>query len=266
MPQLQVSHITLSFGGVTALVNVSFDVEPGTIHAIIGPNGAGKTSMLNCISGVYRPQKGSIAFEGEDVSRLSPAARTRRGIARTFQNIALFKGMTVLDNLLIGRHTHQKSGVLGGGVYWGLGQREEIVHRRVCEEIIDFLEIQHIRKKVVHTLSYGLQKRVELARALALEPKLLLLDEPMAGMNAEEKEDMARFVLDLNEERGTTCILIEHDMGVVMDLSHRVTVLSFGERIADGPPEVVRQDREVQLAYLGEERPIMERMAAREDD
>ncbi len=252
MALLDVRNVLLHFRGITALADVSFSVAPRTIHAIIGPNGAGKTSMLNCVSGVYRPQRGRILFDGEDVTALSPAARTRLGVARTFQNIALFRHMTVLDNLMIGRHTHQRTGVLAGGVYWGPGQKDEIAHRRVVEDIVDFLEIQHIRKKVVGTLSYGLQKRVELARALALEPKLLLLDEPMAGMNAEEKEDMARFILDVNEERGTAIVMIEHDMGVVMDVSHRVTVLNFGERIADGTPDEVRASRLVQSAYLGE--------------
>ncbi|HYG69325.1 MAG TPA: ABC transporter ATP-binding protein, partial [Anaeromyxobacteraceae bacterium] len=237
---------------VAALADVSLAVEPRTIHAIVGPNGAGKTSLLNCISGVYRPQRGAIRFDGRDITRMGPAARTALGIARTFQNIALFRGMTVLDNLLIGRHVHQRTGVLAGAAYWGRGQREEIAHREVVEDIIDFLEIQHIRKKVVGTLAYGLQKRVELARALALEPKLLLLDEPMAGMNAEEKEDMARFVVELHEERGTAVLMIEHDMGVVMDLSHQVTVLNFGERIAVGPPDGIRRDPEVQAAYLGQ--------------
>jgi branched-chain amino acid transport system ATP-binding protein len=251
MPLLEVAQVTLRFGGVSALADVSFGVEPGALAAIIGPNGAGKTSLLNCISGVYRPQRGTIRFAGQDITRMPPAARTRLGIARTFQNIALFKGMTVLDNLLIGRHSHQKTGVLAGGLYYGLGEKEEIREREIVEEIIDFLEIQAIRKKVVHTLAYGLQKRVELARALALEPKLLLLDEPMAGMNAEEKEDMARFILDVNEERGTTIVMIEHDMGVVMDLSHHVVVLNFGQQIAAGPPGEVQRSREVQLAYLG---------------
>jgi branched-chain amino acid transport system ATP-binding protein len=262
MPQLAVESVLLRFGGVTALRNVSFEIEAGTIHALIGPNGAGKTSMLNCISGVYRPQRGSIRFEGRELNKLSPHVRTQFGLARTFQNIALFKGMTVLDNLLIGRHCHQRSGILSGGVYWGWGQREEIVHRKIVEEIIDFLEIQSIRKKIVGTLSYGLQKRVELARALALEPKLLLLDEPMAGMNAEEKEDMARFIIDINEGRDITVLMIEHDMGVVMDLSHRVCVLNFGEKIADGVPEEVQTDRTVQLAYLGEESSPRERVRA----
>ena len=252
MALLDVRNVTLHFRGLTALADVSFDVEQAAIHAIIGPNGAGKTSMLNCVSGVYRPQRGRIAFEGRDVTALSPAARARLGIARTFQNIALFKGMTVLDNLLVGRHVHQRAGVLAGGIYWGKGQREEIAHRAVIEDVIDFLEIEHVRRKVVHTLSYGLQKRVELARALALEPRLLLLDEPMAGMNAEEKEDMARFIVAANEERGTTIVMIEHDMGVVMDLAHRITVLDFGERIAEGPPDEVRRRKDVQRAYLGE--------------
>jgi branched-chain amino acid transport system ATP-binding protein len=258
MSLLEVRHVILHFRGVAALSDVSFTVEPGTIHAIIGPNGAGKTSMLNCVSGVYRPQRGNIRFKGEEMLGQSPAKRTKRGIARTFQNIALFRGMTVLDNLLIGRHLHQSAGVLGGGFYWGFGQREEIEHRKLVEDVIDFLEIQHLRKKVVGTLAYGLQKRVELARALALTPELLLLDEPMAGMNAEEKEDMARFIVEINEERGTAVVMIEHDMGVVMDLSNRVTVLNFGERIADGTPDEVRRSPAVQDAYLGEQHGLFE--------
>ena len=253
MAQLQVSGISLRFGGVTALNEVSFSVDAGALAAIIGPNGAGKTSLLNCISGVYRPQTGTVSLDGRDITGLTPHQRTRLGLARTFQNVALFKGMTVLDNLLIGRHCHQKTGVLGGGVYYGFGEREEIADRAVIEEIIDFLEIERIRKKVVGTLAYGLQKRVELARALALTPRLLLLDEPMAGMNAEEKEDMARFILDINDQRGTTVVMIEHDMGVVMELSQRVCVLDFGRKIADGTPEEVRRDPQVQVAYLGPE-------------
>src|SRR5512138_3635477 len=241
---LEASGIILSFRGVNALSDVTLTVEGGTIHAIVGPNGAGKTSLLNCISGVYRPQRGTIRFDGRDISKLGPSERTKLGIARTFQNIALFRGMTVLDNLLIGRHLHQRVGVLGGAVYWGPGQREEIAHRKLVEDVIDFLEIQHIRKKVVGTLAYGLQKRVELARALALEPRLLLLDEPMAGMNAEEKEDMARFILEIHAERGAA---------VVMELSDRITVLNFGERIAEGTPDEVRRNRAVQDAYLGEQ-------------
>ena len=253
MPLLQATGIILHFRGVAALSDVSLSVQPRTIHAIVGPNGAGKTSLLNCISGVYRPQRGTIRFGGQDVTRLAPSRRTALGVARTFQNIALFKGMTVLDNLLIGRHVHQHAGIVTGGLYFGPGQREEIAHRKVVEDVIDFLEIQHIRKKVVGTLAYGLQKRVELARALALEPKLLLLDEPMAGMNAEEKEDMARFIVELHEERGTAIVMIEHDMGVVMDLSHAITVLNFGEKIAEGTPDEVRQNRDVQDAYLGQQ-------------
>jgi len=245
--------VVLRFGGVTALQDVSFEVEKSSVHAIIGPNGAGKTSMLNAISGVYRPQKGRIIFEGQDITHRSPYARTSIGIARTFQNIALFKGMTVLDNLLIGRHTHQHSGILKGGLYYGWGEKEEVAQRVVVEDIVDFLEIQHIRKKIVGTLAYGLQKRVELARALALEPKILLLDEPMAGMNTDEKEDMARFIIDTNEDRGTTVVMIEHDMAVVMGICSRVVVLNFGLKIGDGTPEQVQRNPHVQKAYLGQE-------------
>jgi branched-chain amino acid transport system ATP-binding protein len=250
---LEAKGIMLTFRGVAALSDVTLTVDPGTIHAIVGPNGAGKTSLLNCISGVYRPQRGSIRFDGHELTHVQPSRRTALGIARTFQNIALFRGMTVLDNLLIGRHVHQREGVLAGMLYLGPGKREEIAHREIVEDVIDFLEIQHIRKKVVGTLAYGLQKRVELARALALEPKLLLLDEPMAGMNAEEKEDMARFIVEIHEERGTAIVMIEHDMGVVMELSNRVTVLNFGEKIAEGTPDEVKRNRDVQAAYLGEQ-------------
>jgi branched-chain amino acid transport system ATP-binding protein len=250
---LKLENISLAFGGVRALTDISFDVREHEIRAIIGPNGAGKSSMLNVINGVYRPQQGTITYRGEVRRDMDTHAAAMSGIARTFQNIALFRGMSVLDNLLIGRHLHQKVGVLGGGIFVGPGRREEIAHREKVEDVIDFLEIQHIRKKVVGTLAYGLQKRVELARALALEPRLLLLDEPMAGMNAEEKEDMARFILEIHEERGTSMVMIEHDMGVVMELSNKVTVLNFGERIADGTPDEVKRNRDVQDAYLGEQ-------------
>jgi len=251
--QLEVQNITLSFGGLMALNNVSFGVRKGQIYAIIGPNGAGKTCMLNCICRFYRPQRGRVVFEGEDISKLPPHKVAVRGIARTFQNIELFKGMTVLDNIKLGRHVHLRTGLLAGGVYWGKAYREEMALRKDIEErIIDLLEIEAIRKKVVGTLPYGFQKRVELARALAMQPRILLLDEPMAGMNLEETEDMARFILDVNEEWGVTIILIEHDMGVVMDISDRVCVLDFGYKLAEGPPTEVQNNPEVVKAYLGD--------------
>ena len=250
---LEIDGIVLRFGGVKALSDVSFPIYSGTIQAIIGPNGAGKTSLLNCISGLYKPQEGRILFNGQDLVRLAPHQIARLGIARSFQNIELFRHMSVLDNLMLGRHIHMKSGLFSSGFYWGLAQKEEIKHRKFVEDVIDLLEIQVIRKQTVGALSYGLQKRVELGRALAMDPTLLLLDEPMAGMNSEEKEDIARFILDINEEWGTTIVLIEHDMGVVMDISDRIAVLNFGRLLANGTPDEVRINAEVIEAYLGSE-------------
>jgi branched-chain amino acid transport system ATP-binding protein len=248
---LEVHDVSLAFGGVKALQNVSFDVREHEIRAIIGPNGAGKSSMLNVINGVYTPQHGRIVFLGKSREDMDPHDAAASGIARTFQSLALFKGMTVLDNIMTGRNLRMKTGILSQAVHLGFARSEELRHREFVEHIIDFLEIQAYRKTPVGRLPYGLQKRVDLGRALAMEPKLLLLDEPMAGMNLEEKEDMCRFVLDVNDEFGTTIVLIEHDMGVVMDISDRVVVLDYGRKIGDGAPDEVRNNQAVIDAYLG---------------
>ncbi len=251
-PLLQVDGITLAFGGVKALSGVGFDVQPGSITAVIGPNGAGKTSLFNTISGFYRPTGGSIRFQGEDITRTPAPRRARLGLGRSFQNIALFRGMTVLDNIKLGRHAHLRTNVLDALLYLGRARREEAELRRDIEErIIDFLEIDHIRHAPVAALSYGLQKRVEMARALAMQPRILMLDEPVAGMNREETEDMARFILDVRAEWGVTVLMVEHDMGMVMDLSDHVVVLNFGQVIAQGTPAAVQADPEVNRAYLG---------------
>lgn len=252
---LDVTNISLSFGASKALNDVSFDVKKGEIRAIIGPNGAGKTSLLNCISGFYRPQAGQVLFQNaHDLTKTRPRHIAGLGIARTFQNLALYTGLSTVDNLMSARHIHMKQSSLASLLYWGKAQREEIVNREVVEEIIDFLEINAIRKSIVGSLPYGLRKRIELGRALALEPKVLLLDEPMAGMNSEEKEDIARFILDIHERRNVTIVLIEHDIGAVMDLSDRVVVIDFGVKIGDGTPDDVSNNPEVIRAYLGEGR------------
>ncbi len=250
-PILELKSISLRFGGVHALTNISFDVLEHEVRAIIGPNGAGKSSMLNVINGVYVPQEGSVIFQGEHLEGITPTRAAKLGIARTFQNIALFKGMTVLDNIMAGRNLHMHANFLEVALQTPRARREESENREVAEEIIEFLEIEHIRKTPVSRLPYGLQKRVELGRALAAEPKMLLLDEPMAGMNIEEKQDMCRFILDVNDHYGTTVVLIEHDMGVVMDISDRVVVLDYGKKIGDGTPAEVRSNQNVIDAYLG---------------
>lgn len=255
---LEVRGVSLRFGGVRALTDVSFAIREGELFSIIGPNGAGKTSIVNCISGRYKPTEGQLFYQGRDITGLTPNARPTLGIGRTFQNLALFHHMSVLDNIMVGRHHLLKNNFLTGSLYWLTSARkEELAHRRKVEEIIDFLDLQSVRKATAGTLSYGLRKRVELARAMALEPRLILLDEPMAGMNFEEKEDMARYIVDLNEEFGMTVVMIEHDMGVVMDISHRVMVLDFGRKIAEGDPAAVLADPHVRRAYLGEEDEVL---------
>ncbi len=259
--KLKAIDIWLHFGGVSALSGVSFEVREGEMMAIIGPNGAGKTSLLNCINGFYRPQKGGLFFEDHNIYHLPPSRIARLGIGRTFQNIELFTGLTVLDNLMAARHIHLKRGAFAGAIYFGPARGEEIRHREVVEDIIDLLEMEPYRKKVVGLLPYGVRKRVELGRALALEPKLLLLDEPMAGMNLEEKEDMARFIIDIHELKQIPIVLVEHDMEVVMDIAERLVVLDFGKKIAQGTPEEIRSNPWVIRAYLGEETPERENHA-----
>ena len=253
LKKLEMQHVHMQFGGIEAILDLSFHVLEGELFSIIGPNGAGKSTIFNCINGIYKPTGGMILFEGKDITGQKPYRIAHKGIARTFQNIALFQNMTVLDNLLLGRNLYLKAGVIRGGFFWGKALGEEINNRRVVEEIIDFLEIESVRKKLVGSLPFGMQRRVELGRALAMSPQLLLLDEPVSGMNVEETEDMARFILDIKEEFGMTILLVEHDMGVVMDISDRILVLNFGAKITEGKPETVAKDSRVIKAYLGEE-------------
>ena len=251
---LELQNISVHFGGIKALNNVSFKVEKESLFSIIGPNGAGKTSLLNVISGRYKPKNGDLLFKGKNITNFHPNTRPDLGIGRTFQNLALFNHMTVLENIYIGRHHLLRSNFFSGAIYWLSGAKnEEVNNRKEAEKILDFLEISNIRKSTAGTLSYGLRKRVELARAIAIQPELILLDEPMAGMNQEEKEDMARFIIDLNREWNITVVMIEHDMGVVMDISKRIAVLDFGEKIAEGTPDEVIKNKRVQQAYLGDE-------------